>query len=50
MKKHKYQVIQESLRDEIISDKFKSGDRFYTESELSKKFNASSITVIRALN
>lgn len=50
MKKPKYQTIQDSLRDEIISDKFKNGDRFYTESELIKKFNTSSITVIRALN
>lgn len=50
MKKPKYQVIKDALRQEIISDKFKNGDRFYTESELTKKFSSSSITVIRALN
>lgn len=46
----KYQLIQNDLRQQIISGKFENGDRFYTEAELSKIYNVSSITVIRAMN
>lgn len=50
MKVPKYQLIQNDLKQRIISGKFENGDKFYTESELTKLFNVSSITVIRAVN
>ena len=50
MKVPKYQLIQNSLRQQIISGKFENGDKFYTEAELTKLYNVSSITVIRAVN
>ncbi|HFI0151252.1 TPA: GntR family transcriptional regulator [Streptococcus suis] len=50
MKVPKYQLIQNDLRQQIISGKFENGDKFYTEAELTKIFNVSSITVIRAVN
>lgn len=50
MKVPKYQLIQNDLRQQIISGKFENGDKFYTEAELTKMFNVSSITVIRAVN
>lgn len=46
----KYQIIQNDLKEQIISGKFENGDRFYTEAELCNIYNVSSITVIRALN
>lgn len=45
----KYLSIKNDLKEEILSDKFEYGDLFYSESELEKKFNVSSITVIRAI-
>lgn len=45
----KYVEIQNKLKEEIKSGKFKYGDRFYSEADLKDKFNVSSITVIRAL-
>ena len=45
----KYQQIKNDLLDKIRSGKFESGDRFYSESELVKMYNVSSITVIRAI-
>lgn len=50
MKVPKYQLVQNELRQQIISGKFENGDKFYTEAELTKLFNVSSITVIRAMN
>ncbi|MGT2866098.1 GntR family transcriptional regulator [Streptococcus fryi] len=50
MRVPKYQLIQNDLKKQIISGKFENGDKFYTESELSKLYNVSSITVIRAMN
>lgn len=50
MKVPKYQLVQNELRQQIISGKFENGDKFYTEAELTKLYNVSSITVIRALN
>ncbi|MCI7239730.1 MAG: GntR family transcriptional regulator [Aerococcus suis] len=51
MKKPKYEMIKDALRKEITSSHhFNPGDKFYTEAELAKKFNVSSITVIRSLN
>ena len=46
----KYQQIKDDLKQQIISGKFENGDKFYTESELIKIYNVSSITVVRALN
>lgn len=46
----KYQQIKDDLKQQIISGNFENGDRFYTEAELIKMFNVSSITVVRALN
>lgn len=50
MKIPKYQLIQNDLRQQIISGKFENGDKFYTEAELTQLYNVSSITVIRAVN
>lgn len=50
MKIPKYQLIQNDLQEQIISGKFESGDKFYTEAELTKIYKVSSITVIRAVN
>lgn len=50
MKVPKYQLVQNDLRQQIISGKFENGDKFYTEAELTKLYNVSSITVIRAVN
>lgn len=50
MKVPKYQLVQNELRQQITSGKFENGDKFYTEAELTKLYNVSSITVIRALN
>ena len=46
----KYQHIKDDLKQQIISGKFENGDKFYTEAELIKIYNVSSITVVRALN
>ena len=46
----KYQQIKDDLKQQIISGKFENGDKFYTEAELIKIYNVSSITVVRALN
>lgn len=46
----KYQLIKNDLKKQITSGKFENGDRFYTEAELTKIYDVSSITVIRALN
>ncbi len=45
----KYLVIKNELKQEIVTGKFHSGERFYSESEIIKKYNVSSITAIRAL-
>lgn len=50
MKVPKYQLIQNDLKQQIVSGKFENGDKFYTEAELTKLYNVSSITVIRAVN
>lgn len=46
----KYQVIKNDLKKQITSGQFENGDKFYTEAQLSKIYDVSSITVIRALN
>lgn len=45
----KYQQIKNDLLEELESGTFEGGDRFYSESELTKKYEVSSITVIRAV-
>ena len=45
----KYLQIENELKQEIISGKFKYGDKFYSEAQLKDKFNVSSITVIRSV-
>jgi len=46
----KYQQIQNELKKEITAGKFQSGEKFYTEAEIIKHFQVSSITAVRALN
>lgn len=50
MAKPKYAIIKEELLKEINEGKFTEGDSFYSESDLKKIYDVSSITVIRALN
>lgn len=45
----KYQQIKEDLLKKIENGEFEHGDRFYSEAELIKLYNVSSITVIRAI-
>ncbi|MDY2963409.1 GntR family transcriptional regulator [Streptococcus dysgalactiae] len=49
MKRPKYQLIKEELQDQILSDHYHVGNKFFTEAELINRFNVSSITIIRAL-
>ncbi|MGX7133069.1 GntR family transcriptional regulator [Enterococcus songbeiensis] len=49
MKVPKYQQIKNDLQQQIKSGRFENGDRFYTEAELITMYDASSITVIRAI-
>lgn len=44
-----YMKIEKNLKDQIISEKFKSGDLLPTEDALAKKYNASRTTVRNAL-
>lgn len=45
----KYQQIKNDLLDKLNNGEFEQGDRFYSEAELIKLYNVSSITVIRAI-
>lgn len=45
----KYQQIENDLKNQILNGEFESGDRFYSESELIKRYGVSSITVVRAI-
>ncbi|MEG0289410.1 MAG: GntR family transcriptional regulator [Carnobacterium sp.] len=49
MKIPKYQQIKNDLLKKIEVGEFEHGDRFYSEAELVKLYNVSSITVIRAI-
>ena len=42
----KYQHIKDELKQQIISGKFENGDKFYTEAELIKIYDVSSITAV----
>ena len=46
----KYEKLQEQLKAELASGKFRTGDRFYTEREIMEKYDVSGITAARALN
>ena len=45
----KYQQIKSDLQLQLQSGKFENGDKFYSEAELIKLYDVSSITVIRAI-
>ncbi|AEB07640.1 transcriptional regulator, GntR family [Coriobacterium glomerans PW2] len=45
----KYRRIEEDLRKQILNGEFEYGDRFYSESDLIRRYNVSTITVIHAL-
>ncbi len=49
IKRPKYQQIKEELQNQILSDHYHVGDKFFTEAELIERFQVSSITIIRAL-
>lgn len=46
----KYQQIKQDLLIEIKNHTFIPGDRFYSESDIKKKYDVSSITAVKALN
>lgn len=46
----KYEKLQDQLKAELASGKFRTGDRFYTEREIMEKYDVSGITAARALN
>jgi Transcriptional regulators len=46
----KYGKLQEALKAELASGRFRTGDRFYTEREIMEKYGVSGITVARALS
>ncbi len=46
----KYKQVEQFMRYKLNSDEFHPGDRFYSESELKKRFGVSSATVIKAIN
>lgn len=49
MKTPKYLTIKNDLKSQILNGTYSSGDKFYSEAELTKMYDASSITVIRAI-
>lgn len=46
----KYEKIKQELLAEIKQHKFIPGDKFYSEADIKKKYNVSSITAVKALN
>ena len=46
----KYQHIKDDLSNKLSPEEFKMEINFYTEAELIKIYDVSSITVVRALN
>ncbi|MDR0921964.1 MAG: GntR family transcriptional regulator [Lactobacillales bacterium] len=46
----KYEQIKQELLSEIRNHKFIPGDKFYSEADLKKKYNVSSITAVKSLN
>ncbi|GAW64874.1 transcriptional regulator [Ligilactobacillus acidipiscis DSM 15836] len=49
MKTPKYLTIKNDLKSQILNGTYSSGDKFYSQAELVKMYDASSITVIRAV-
>ncbi|MEK5379230.1 GntR family transcriptional regulator [Niallia sp. FSL W8-0635] len=45
----KYLQIKNSLLQKLTNGEFQPGDKFYSEAELKREFNVSSITVIKAI-
>ncbi|WP_449621765.1 GntR family transcriptional regulator [Robertmurraya sp. Marseille-Q9965] len=45
----KYLQIKQSLLHKLKNGEFQPGDKFYSEAELKREFNVSSITVIKAI-
>ncbi|MGL4875908.1 MAG: GntR family transcriptional regulator [Clostridium sp.] len=45
----KYLLIKNDLLNEINNGHFSPGDKFYSESELKKRYNVSAITVVKSL-
>lgn len=46
----KYEIIKQDLLKEIQTHKFLPGEKFYSEAEIKRKYNVSSITSVKALN
>jgi DNA-binding LacI/PurR family transcriptional regulator len=46
----RYEKLKQLLRDKIVEDKLRVGDRFYSQNQLMKRYNLSFATVTRALN
>ena len=50
MAQHKYAIIADKLREEIRSGRYKQGEKFATELELTERFGVSRQTVRQALS
>jgi GntR family transcriptional regulator, arabinose operon transcriptional repressor len=50
MANHKYRQIFEKLQDDIVSGRYKTGQRLPSEGELVRRFGASRMTVFRAMH
>ena len=46
----KYEQIKQDLISELKAHKFIPGDKFYSESDIKKRYDVSSITAVKALN
>ena len=46
----KYEQIKQDLLSEIKKHKFAPGDKFYSEADIKRKYDVSSITAVKALN
>lgn len=46
----KYEQIKQDLLSQIKQHQFVPGDKFYSESDIKKKYDVSSITAVKALN
>jgi DNA-binding GntR family transcriptional regulator len=46
----KYEQIKQDLLSEIKNHKFIPGDKFYSEADIKRKYEVSSITAVKALN
>lgn len=46
----RYEKLIQLLKEKLVEEQFRIGDRFYSQNELMKKYNLSFATVTRALN